>query len=229
MRINLYLLRMFLVGTFAICLGSAGWAAQFAEARIYIEYNSTDNDLGFHVFLDAEDWKTLRIVNPKGKTIFQVEGKGGYATLGLTELFFEGAEPALDEFPLEELLAVFPEGQYTFIGETVDGGRLSSKSRLTHAVPAGPLVSSEVSGSTAVISWQPVTGPADILPDQDIVIAGYQVIVGSFQVTLPASSTSVTVPREYIESLEPGIHEYEILAIEEGGNQTITSATFNLN
>ena len=110
----------------------------FPEARIFIEYNSTANDLGFHVFLDAEDWKEVEIINPNGRTIFEVEGKGGFGKLGLTELFFEGAEPSLDDFPLEDLLALFPEGKYTFIGTTVEGKTLISKPILTHAVPAGP-------------------------------------------------------------------------------------------
>jgi hypothetical protein len=56
------------------------------------------------------------------------------------------------------------------------------------------------------------------------------VIVGSFEVTLPAtdppSSMSVTVPPEFVASLEPGEHGFEVLAIEEGGNQTITSDSF---
>ena len=34
-------------------------------ARIYIEFNETANDLGFHVFVDGEDWKKLQIFNPK--------------------------------------------------------------------------------------------------------------------------------------------------------------------
>jgi hypothetical protein len=206
--------------------GGSGWAAQFKEARIYIEYNSSGNDLGFHVSLDAEDWESLEIVNPAGTVIFEVEGKGGYAGLGLTELFFEGAEPALDEFPLEDLLARFPEGRYTFIGVTVGGARLVSRPTLTHAVPDGPSVSAEVDGDAVSIRWDPVRGPAEILPDQEVEIAGYQVIVGSFQVTLPASSTEVTVPREFVRSLGPGEHEFEVLAIEAGGNQTITEGTF---
>jgi hypothetical protein len=54
--------------------------------------------------------------------------------------------------------------------------------------------------------------------------------LGSFEVTLPAidppSPMSVTVPRELVASLEAGDHEFEVLAIEQGGNQTITSDSF---
>src|SRR6185503_14048981 len=87
------------------------WAAKkkLEISRIYWEYNSSANDLGVHVSLDGEDWRKLKIINPAGRTIFEVEGRGPYRMLGMTELFFEGAEPNLDDFPLENLLARFPE------------------------------------------------------------------------------------------------------------------------
>lgn len=224
MTMHTRLFKVFLL--VAVALAVPLWAAEFEQARIFIEYNSTDNDLGFHVFLDGEDWKTLKIVNPAGRTIMEVNGRGAFRDLGLTELFFEGAEPSLDDVPLEELLALFPEGNYQFSGTTVDGEQLNSTAELTYAVPDGPVVFSRVDDDKVVIGWQRVTGPADILPDEEVEIAGYQVIVGSFQVTLPASARRVTLPREYVGSLEPGVQDFEVLAIEEGGNQTISSSTF---
>ncbi|MEW6443517.1 MAG: hypothetical protein AB1640_21465 [bacterium] len=224
---------LFLMAIAVLCLTAAapenGNQAPFSETKIYFEYNSTANDLGVHVFLDAEDWKTLRILNPNGRTIFNVQGGGGFRQLGMTELFFEGAEPALDEFPLDELLALFPEGEYRFNGTTVDGAELEGTATFTHAVPDGPKVSAVVRPDhTLVIRWRPVTGPAGILPDEDIEIAGYQVIVEEFQVTLPETATRVTVPPEYVASLGPGEHDFEVLAIEEGGNQTITEGSFTI-
>jgi hypothetical protein len=221
-------LSVFVLGAAALGLAATGSAAGFSIARIYIEYNRIPNDLGFHVSVDGEDWKSLRIVNPAGTTIFQVEGKGGYAKLGLTELFFEGAEPSLDDFPLKDLLALFPEGRYKFIGVTVGGRRLSSMATLSHAIPDGPAGSAEVDGDTLVIRWEPVSEPPEGFPDRTIEIVGYQVIVGTFQVTLPASSTEVTVPREFVESLGPGEHPFEVLAIEKSGNQTITEGSFEI-
>jgi hypothetical protein len=209
------------------------------ESRIFIEYNASDNDLGFHVFLDGEDWRSLKIVNPRGRTIFEVEGRAGYRQLGLTELFFEGAEPSLFEFPLAELLALFPEGVYQFQGTTIEGDAIGGEGTLSHAVPAGPDVSNSddnVGGNNKLtIRWDPVTEEATdpaggTFPDVPINVVAYQVIVGSFQVTLPATDPpapmEVTVPPEFVDSLEPGEHGFEVLAIEEGGNQTITSGDF---
>jgi hypothetical protein len=207
-------------------LGETARAAKFPESRIFIEYNSSANDLGFHVSLDGEDWSSLRIADPAGGTIFEVEGSGPYRELGMTELFFEGAEPSLDEFPLADLLALFPEGRYRFSGVTVGGMRISSTGMLTHAVPAGPVVSAEVGTGTVTIRWDEVTAPPPGFPDRPIQIVGYQVIVDTFQVTLPATSRELTLPGEFVASLSPGAHAFEVLAIEAGGNQTITEGTF---
>lgn len=209
-------------------LGSPARAVEFAEAQIFIEYNSSANDLGFHVRLDAEDWKAVKIAKPNGATIMEITPKGAFGNFGLSELFFEGAEPSLDEVPLATLLGLFPEGRYKFTGVTVDGLALTSRPRLSHAVPAGPEVSTQVRGDEVVIRWQPVDAPPEGFPDREIEIVGYQVIVGDFQVTLPASSTSVELPEEFTRSLDPGTHGFEVLAIDVSANQTITAGSFVL-
>ncbi|MFO0983854.1 MAG: hypothetical protein U1E76_19360 [Planctomycetota bacterium] len=210
-------------------LGTSGKKDEvpFSISRIYIEYNATANDLGFHVSLDGEDWKKLKIVNPENRTIFDVQGKGPYKKLGMTELFFEGAEPSLDDFPLDDLLALFPEGDYRFSGKTVDGKNIVGTGQLSHAVPAGPgNVFASVDGKAVVIHWDPVTGPPRGFPRRRIHIVGYQIIVDPFQVTLPGSNTSVTLPPEFVASLAPGEHPFEVLAIDASGNQTITESSF---
>jgi hypothetical protein len=220
----------------AIALMSANagpaWAAHsfvpFKEARIYIEFNQTANDLGYHVSLDAEDWTRLAIVNPRKRLVFEVEGRGPYRQLGMTELFFEGAEPNLDEFPLDDLLALFPEGAYTFVGRTVDRRTLVSTSTLSHAVPNGPGNVTALLGTSdsLVISWDAVTTVPVGFPDRPISIVSYQLIVKPFQVTVPATVTSVTVPPEFVSSLPAGENLFEVLAIDASGNQSITESSF---
>ncbi len=219
--------RSLLLVALAVAISTNVSAADYSIARIYIEYNSTPRDLGFHVSLDGEDWKSMKIVNPKGKTIFEVSGKGAYKELGMTELFFEGAEPALSEFPLGGLLDLFPEGTYRFIGTTVDGKRIEGSSTLSHAVPDGPAVSSEARGDDVVIRWTPVTAPPKGFPARKIDVVEYQVIVGKLLVTVPGSARSLTVPKEFAKSIPPGEQVYEVLAIDVSGNQTITEGSFN--
>ena len=168
----------------------------------------------------------------RARLVFDVRGRGPYEELGLTELFFEGAEPSLFEVPLDELLARFPEGIYEFEGVTVDGTAIAGDGKLSHAVPAGPEVSVETAGDSRRIRWTRVNTVAidpagGEFPHRPINVVGYQVIVGSFQVTLPGSATSIVIPPEYFASLKRGTHGFEVLAIDASGNQTITSGVFS--
>lgn len=196
-------------------------------APIYWEYNSSANDLGVHVTLDGEDWKTMKIFRPDDVLLFDVRGKGPYQQLGMTELFFEGAEPSLDTYPLNSLLTKFPQGEYEFEGLTVDNDDIEGESDLSHAIPSGPRIAA-IQGPNHLlrIQWQAVTGNPLGFPVIPFQISGYQVIVGKFQVTVPAGVTSVTVSREYVQSLPSGVYDYEVLAIATNGNQTITEGTF---
>jgi hypothetical protein len=165
----------------------------------------------------------MRIYDPNGNKIFDVTPTGNLGQLGLTELFFEGEEPSLDDLPLDEFLALFPEGVYLFLGETVDGRKLNRRATFTHATPDGPSIISPAEGAVvdpdhAVISWQPVTTPPGIE------IAGYEVIVGSFDITMPPTATSVTVPAGFLEAGTE--HKFEVLAVAANGNQTITESSF---
>lgn len=205
----------------------SGQDVQLSISKLYWEYNDSANDLGVHVFLDGENWKKMKITNPDGRKLFEVKGSGPYKDLGLTELFFEGAEPNLDDFPLADLLALFPEGEYEMEGVTVEGEEIEGEVDFSHAIPDGPNVSSQVGANDFLkILWTPVTSPPPGFPALPIQIAGYQVIVGSFQVTLPSHATSVTVPPEFVAALAPGQHPFEVLAIEVSGNQTLTESTF---
>ncbi|MCI0606710.1 fibronectin type III domain-containing protein [bacterium] len=201
----------------------------FSDVRIIIEFNSTDEDIGIQVFLDAEGWKKVSIQNPGGNTVFEVVGSKNIRRQGLTELFFESEEPGLDEVPLSQFLARFPEGEYKFFGSTNEGDELVGTATLTHNIPDGPEIVSPEKGDVldpkkVTIRWEPVTTPAGI------VIAGYQVIVEGdrplrhFQIDLPADATSVKVPSNFLESGQK--YKFEVLAKEIGGNQTISERKF---
>ena len=123
------------------------------------------------------------------------------------------------------------------------GGRSrgkGSKATFTHVIPAGPVIVSpqegdEVDPANLVISWETVTNKLEGSGAGELVIVAYQVIVERadndelgaapriFDIKLPASSAavqSVTIPPEF---LKPDTeYEFEVLAIEAGGNQTIT-------
>ena len=217
-----------------LCLAAASresWAAPFSAAKIIFEVNASDGDAGIQVFLDGEPWKIVKIFNPDKVQIAEFQGKGNLEGFGLTELFSESNEPPFEDFPLQDVLALFPEGKYEFKGTTVEGASLKSMATLSHVIPCGPVITSPgvLDPDMAEIEWTEVTNELDPSTEEcggstDLDIVGYQVIVGTFQVTLPASATSVTVPPEF---LEPNtMYLFEVLAIEASGNQTITEGSF---
>ena len=90
----------------------AGDEIPFSEANLFFELNDTDGDLGIHASIDGEPWKKLRIKDPKGRKILDISVKRRLRRQGLTQLFFESAEPSFDELAPEEFFRRFPEGEY---------------------------------------------------------------------------------------------------------------------
>src|SRR5262245_11024188 len=197
----------------------------FEAVKMIIEFNSTDQDVGIQLSLDAEAWKNVSVIDPKGHKIFDVNAKGAVKPLGGSELFLEGDGPGLDELPLQDFFTKFPEGTYRFVGKSPDGEGLESTAAFSHNIPDGPIIVSPATldPAHAVIAWNPVTTPAGI----DIV--GYEVVIEQddfhvFDIKVPGTTTSVTVPPEF---LQPGTeYGFEVLAIDKSGNQTITSTSF---
>ena len=97
-----------------------GDASPFSESRIFIEFNATTEDMGIRALLDGEPWDAVRIIGPDQR-VFQASGGGNLGQLGLTELSFATHEPAREDLSVEDLLALFPEGEYEFRGRTVEG------------------------------------------------------------------------------------------------------------
>ena len=111
----------------------------FDVAEVFFELNNTDGDLGIHALVDGEPWKRLRIEDQRERKILNVSIRGRLRRQGLTELFFESAEPPFDELAPEAFFARFPEGTYEIEGRTLDGVELESETDITHAMPAPPV------------------------------------------------------------------------------------------
>jgi hypothetical protein len=208
----------------------------FDDARLKIEFNATDGDAGLQFFIDAETWRHVTVTNPRGRKVADFNAGTVIRNFGLSELFSESSEPPFDELPFAEFKKLFPEGIYTFRGQDIDGRKLKSTFRLTHAVPDGPRITSPSEGQTlppdsVTVHWNPVTTP------DGIHVVAYEVIVvadesglgtaeRTVDVTLPATATHLHVPAEF---LTPGGYKTEVLAIERSGNQTLTEVAFSVN
>jgi hypothetical protein len=206
------------------------------DARLKFEINSTDGDGGVQVFLDADPWKSMSIFDPDGRRIYTTSTHGRMGEQGGTELFLESAEPPFTELPIERLLERFPAGEYRFRGEGLDGERYVGSAHLTHDLPEGPTLVSPLEGGApqdpqnTTVVWEPVA-PPNASP-----VIGYQVLVVDpntgitalpkviLDVMMPPTATSMAVPPGF---LQPNTeYEWEVLAIERGGNQTLSSSFF---
>jgi hypothetical protein len=211
----------------------------FKDVKILIEHNATAEDTGFQVFLDGDPWNRLEIESPDGDSLLEVKARGGLKSLGLTEFFFETNEPPNAEVLIEELLARFPEGEYEFEGRSIDGAKMTGKATLSHAIPMGPVILSPAEGAVVdpddtVVEWEPVT---ESITGSPVEIVGYEVIITkpvdvfppgfskpALSVHVSASTTRLTVPPQFFEPETE--YDFEVLALEVGGNQTISSGTF---
>lgn len=216
--------------------GNVSKVVQLKDARLKFEINATDGDGGVQVFIDADSWRQMSIFDPTGRRIFTATAEGRMARQGGTELFLESAEPPFTELPLPRLLERWPEGVYRFRGSAPDGTRYVGATRLSHDIPDGPVLVSPLetdgpqSPSRTTLRWRRVAAP------NGSPILGYQVLVVrpdtglkalpkvTLDVMMPPTATSLAIPSGY---LRPGTeYEWEVLAIEQGGNQTLASSTF---
>ena len=228
----------------------------FDEAEIFFELNNTDGDLGIHALIDGEAWKKLEIEDPRGRRMLNIRVNGRLRRQGLTEIFFESAEPTFDELLPRKFFRRFPEGVYEVEGITLDGRELESEVELTHVMPAPPAPT--VNGDPAAeqcdpeepgfdatkttapvtIAWSAITtshpdsdgGGAGVQPPVAVVINNYEVVVevedAVLQVVLPPSETSMTLPAEFVVLGKD--FKYEVLAREESFNQTATESCFEI-
>jgi len=218
----------------------------FEVAEVFFELNDTDGDLGIHALIDGEPWKRLEIEAPGERRMLHVRVQGRLRRQGLTELFFESAEPTFDELPPEEFFDRFPEGTYEISGATLEGEELESTAELTHVLPAPPVafINDEAAaqgcdtdvpsvGAPIEIRWEPVTlsHPALGRTGETIDVVRYQVVVTreepeplELSVDLPPDVLAFAVPSDLVESGDE--LKFEILVREASGNQTAVESCF---
>ncbi len=222
----------------------------FSEADIFFELNNTDGDLGIHALIDGEPWKRLTIENPRGRKLLNIDVMSRLRRQGLTEIFFESAEPTFDELAPSVFFQRFPQGTYEVEGITLDGDELESEVEVTHLLPAPPegilangaeiqegcedepvVVVTDAQGRID-LSWLPVTysHPDLGITNQPIDIVQYIVVVEEeelgmvFRLELPPDVTQVTLPADFVGLGEQ--FKIEILAKEESGNKTAVESCF---
>lgn len=206
------------------------------EAEVFIEFNSTDMDFGIHFFWDGDPWKRMKVVGPAENTMLNIKSGTNLALHGLTEGFFESAEPNTSVLSMEEFFERFPEGEYEYEGTTLEGNPIEGETEFTHTLPAPPENLFPPEGAMVnsamplVVSFDAVTEDLNgnpLTPElYDVVVETENEILRVFSLTLEGDEDepSVTVPPEIVE---PGLeYKLEVLVQEESGNRTISETKF---
>ena len=228
------------------CAGE-GEMVEMATTYLYVEYQSTDGDLGVHGSFDDHGWSELCVYAPNGDLILHTHPQAQLGDLTMAGIFFESREPLLEEFGFDELIAGFPEGEYAVRALSYDDTILTGAAWFTHAIPAPPVITAPdyteddesaeaftVSVDGFVVEWEPVT---ETVFGDAADIAGYEIIITNedyeadhgyntpiYDVHVGADRTSLTVPAEFLDT--DTLYEIELIALDYSGNQTITVGFF---
>ncbi|MGA7367612.1 MAG: hypothetical protein WBX01_00650 [Nitrososphaeraceae archaeon] len=219
-------------------------AIPLKDAKLNIEHNVKDGDTGFQGFLDSEGWNSITVTGPDGN-VLNLTGQEKLGQLGLTELFFETVEPENADVPIAEVLETIPEGEYTFEGPAIEAGEEQGETKgtalLTHDIPEGPDLLSPAENAIVsaaedlLVSWGQVN---KTINGSDINVIAYQLIIKKdedpdpnmigkmgLSMYLPPDVQEITIPSEFLEPETD--YDWEVLAIEESGNQSLNSSRFS--
>jgi hypothetical protein len=217
---------------------------EFAEAKLFLELNDTDGDLGIHALIDGGPWTDLAIEGPNDRALLHVLSRGRLRAHGLSELAFESAEPSFDDLSPEAFFRRFPQGRYEFEARSVDGVEIESTVFLSHVLAAPPenvtvsgfaaaesceLPDLPIVAGAVTIRWDPVTqSHPDIGRRGGVEISRYQLFVETEGVTLavdlPPTVTEFEVPTGITERGDE--FKFEIIAQTTAGNNTAIESCF---
>ncbi len=227
---------------------------EFSEAQLYFELNDTDGDLGIHGKIDGDAWKSLAIENPLEREVLNVWVRANLRRQGLTEIFFESAEPRFDELPPSKFFQRFPQGTYEIEGITLDGRELDGEVELSHVMagpPSGVMVNDQVSAVNCdaalpvvsepiTLSWDAVTQshPTIGTPGVAVEVEQYELVAEIerdgqtpdtlvFSARLPADVTSFELPEDFT-GLADGEMKFEIITRLDNGNQTAVESCYEI-
>lgn len=205
------------------------------EAKVFIEWNSTDGDQGIQFFWDSESFTNMTVSTDDGDLF--VDTSGNVLAQGLTETAIESVEPEEEEQSLEEFFDLFPAGTYEFEGTSTEGDTITGEAEFTHDLLA-PVVLTKI--NLPVIEW---IEPEEDINGEPLDVVGYELVV---ELVVEVEEDGDTEERVFKESTNfpAGVNKHivsntfmdivknppgetiglkvEILAEEPSGNLTIT-------
>lgn len=209
-----------LAASLGFAQGAMEEPAEFEDATLYVVYSSSDEDAQIFVAGGADDpLRLVEVFAPSGKKVLRWKSKDG-DELGHADFQFETPEPSL-----EGLMEAYPAGPYRFVGMTVEDETLVGEVELSYDLLPAPYIVYPQDGDTSVpanglvLFWDAVPGAEAIrfeLEDEEEEVA--------LKVDLPGDADSFEFPNNW---LQPGTeYVFDIKAIGENGNQTVTDVRF---
>ncbi len=250
---SMRLLAVLLVPVIALIMGATApkvWAQEIAEFELFFEFNATDLDLGFDIFLDADGWTEATLTAPDGATdFFIVNTGGGLFDKGNTEIMTESAEPPFgpdcaipDECTDQEIAdaiatfrADFPAGTWKIEVVFTDTSSTTASADLSHDLPAAPDIrrprEEQSLKKVSTIRWRDTSEAGDP-PIISYEVVAEMVINGeTFKITaiVPGSATKFTISKEFMRlarraKKQGELEEFkvEVIARADNLNKTIT-------
>ena len=224
---------------------------KFEETFIFFELNDTDGDLGIHGKVDGDEWKRIRIEDPNERVIMRVRAAGKLRRHGITELFFESAEPTFDELDPAKFFKRFPAGEYEVEGITVDGEEIEGEWTVSHVIPAAPVAivvgaespeydeEEEEFGcwtldsdlDDVVIAWSTdISHHAELGIPGEVSVVNFEVVVEvdetpwNSSIILPPEATEYEVSDEILDLADE--IKFEVLVRADSYNQTAMESCF---
>jgi hypothetical protein len=198
------------------------WATDFSVASINVERNATDGDteVVISVVPGDEGLKYLTLRAPNKRTVFETFSLDR-SVLGIREFNLESPEP-----PGEAILSAYPQGVYQFTGRSVTGEWFRSEVRLSHLMPAEPVITfpaeeSEVPVGSIRIEWSAVPGLQKVVLELENESTNPEQVMTA---ELPADATSFDVPASFIQP--GGEYQIGVAAVGLNGNITVVESTF---
>ena len=196
----------------------------FEVASARFEQNATDGDVEavFEAAGGDDGLVQLTIVAPDGRKIVDFNAAGRSA-MGMRQFRFESPEPT----DIPALKKAYPEGDYTFTGQTSSGDRFKDKATLSHKLPETTAFVSPKADARDVlpknlkITWAPVKG-----------VSGYTIELepakssALLELKLPASATSFTVPEGIVTP--GGKCQLGIGTVSADGNISVIETSFTM-
>ena len=191
----------------------------FDEVSMTIEVNATAVDAGVILFSDTEErLHRIKIQDPSGNVVYQMTSSDA-AGLGLTEISSETAEP-----DITTAFVAYPEGDYTFTGETFDGTLVTGVANLSHSVPDAPEIEEPEDGERLSLKDVKIKWELDEDVDHYWIELEQEEPPVNFTIQLQPGIHKFKIPSQVLQ--KHSVYHLGVGAVGDNGNATVSQVVF---